>query len=224
MRPINDPKYLKAKSDLREFIDPILYREEYNKTLERLYKAKKPKDIAEPAIAKLLGIRNIDHKKIKQTKFLQIMIDLAPNLESAITPHGLAYQVDEMMTRTEWKEEEKKLKQKVIDGDISGEDIFIYIQKARSGVFETIMNMFDEKGINNAIVLRRNFDGESDGNVPDIQVSGSVQKVIEVLKMIEAEVDASMNLSIKYISKLNQYERNNISLAQALAYAESEMD
>lgn len=224
MKPIKAPKYLKAKVDLREYIDPVPFREEFDKTLERLYKAKKPQQIAEPAIAKLIGIGNINQKTIKSTKFLQIMIDLAPNLESAITPHGLSYHVDEMMIRTEWKDEEEKLRQKVVEGDLTGEDIFILIQKAKPGDYETIVNAFEDKGINNAVFLRRNFDGECDGDAPEIHIGGSVQNVIEALKMLEAEVGSSLGFVIKYVSRINKFERDNQSLEQALALAEAELE
>lgn len=208
---------------LSEWLDPMTDQEVIEETLRQLQRATKPEHIAFGVVAKLQGVGKITTEVIASKKFIQTMIDLAPNLERGANVPAVAAQIRDMKDVMDWDHIENKLKQMREDMERT-DDIILVIKSPKHGTYETIKNILADKGIKYCKVYTSNFDGEGDNDKPNIEFGGNALQVIGTLKKIREMIADDDEVSVTYTSNAHNFQRQRLSLQLAINYAEHEAE
>ena len=88
------------------------------------------------------------------------------------------------------------------------------------GFLERIFRALTEKtGLTWNTTRETHFDGESPSEITLYQLSGSPSDIVPALQRLREEVDETAIASVRYISKARHFDRNRLTLAQAIDIA-----
>ena len=208
---------------LSEWLDPMTDQEIIEETLRQLQRATKPEHIAFGVVSKLQGVGKITTEVIASKKFIQTLIDLAPNLERGANVPAVAAQIRDMKNVMDWDHIENKL-QKMRENMERNDDIILVIKSPKHGTYETIKNILAEKEIKYCKVYTSNFDGDSHNIKPNIEFGGNALQVINVLRKICDMLADDDEVSVTYTSNAFHFQRQRLSLQTAIKYAEHEAE
>lgn len=206
---------------LYDWLDPIKDADVIQSTLRQLERVKTPRDIAYGVVSKLQGKGRINTKVITSKEFIQTLIIMAPNLGRGENVAAVRKQINLMKEVMDWDHIENQLKE-AKENDRNGEDIILLIRNAQPGCYEKIKNALAEKDITYCEVFTSHFDGEKDSEIPEIKITGSASEIADILAEIEESLHEEIGKVIKYVSPQNKFERDNLTVGQALAIARAE--
>ena len=89
-------------------------------------------------------------------------------------------------------------------------------------VIEVMKELQQRFGLKIAKLINSHFDGEGKADGTTYQFAASPSIAAEVLQCISQKLGAESTASIRYISGQKHFDRNHLSLGQAIKIAESE--
>lgn len=66
------------------------------------------------------------------------------------------------------------------------------------------------------------FDGGCSSDAPVCQLSGSPADIAAALRLLDLELGREAEVSVRYISRVNRFERKSLTLSQSISLAEYE--
>lgn len=215
-------KKVQRRALLCQWLDPIKDADTINATCERLKVLRTPRDIAYGVVSQLLGKGKITSKIISSQEFIDALIKLSPKLKDGITVDALRKQINLMKEVMDWNNREQELEKAKSVGNKGGE-IFLHIKYLDEKDYSNLQNFLTNISPTAYDIYSKNFDGEGSEAVPVIKITGCPADIAKVLSAIEQHLGGDLGRIFKYVSPQNQFERDNLTLAQALAIANSEI-